>query len=110
MNIKNNNMSVLLMLKIYISIVINDKNADGYLNEWPTVLVNGTDFLRLEDSKYSIPKIEIGKLESFEVLINRMTDATDTLEYSIEYNASFFMEYSFKQVLLKLKPTFQGSN
>ncbi|MGX1928126.1 hypothetical protein [Flagellimonas sp. 2504JD4-2] len=71
------------------SLVINGENADGHSSEWPTVLVNGVNSLTLNNSTYSLPIVEIGKINDAELLIQRVSDATDTLEYEIRYNSTF---------------------
>lgn len=71
----------------FISVVIND-DKNGFDSFWPTIEINGIEPLSLENFKYQIPEIRIGRLVNSKLRVNRMVNTQDTLLYTIAYNST----------------------
>lgn len=72
----------------FIYLIINGKGNRGYVDGWPTLAVKGINSLPLNESRYEIPTVAIGRIEDTTFEIQRTTNTQDTLVYLLKYNSS----------------------
>lgn len=72
----------------HICLIINRKEREGYVEGWPTLAVKGINTLPLNESRYEIPTVGIGRIEDTTFEIRRTTNIQDTLVYLLQYNSS----------------------
>lgn len=72
----------------YIYLIINGKESERHIEGWPTLAVKGINSLPLNESRYEIPTVGIGRIEDTTFEIHRTTNTQDTLVYLLKYNSS----------------------